>query len=109
MTIHFPLKMIAASLSLAILAGCSSMGGGSQEGESQYEGGCTTFLTGANASRIGDGSGVKATGLGKQTNRFGLEVDDNGIPVERTIYFGYDSDKINEGYSEYVAFTCRVS
>lgn len=99
MTINFPLKMIAASLSLAILAGCSSMGGGSQEGEFQYEGGSETSSTGANASGTGYGSGVKATGLGKHTNRFGLEVDDNGIPVERTIYFGYDSDKINEDYS----------
>jgi len=93
MKTHLPLKVAIASLSLAVLAGCSSMGGG-QDGSSQYGDGSNTSSTGA------DGGGVKATGLGEKTNRFGVKVDYDGIPLERTIYFAFDSDRIGEEYSD---------
>jgi peptidoglycan-associated lipoprotein len=99
MKIQLPLKIMATTLSLAVLAGCSSMGGG-QDGNSQYGDGSNTSSTGASATGLNDGSGVKATGLGEQTNRFGVKVDSDGIPLDRTIYFGYDSDRIGEEYSD---------
>lgn len=98
MKIQLPLKMMAATLSLAVLAGCSSMGGG-QDGNSQYENGSDTSSTGASGTGLNDGGGVKASGLGEQINRFGVKVDSDGIPLDRTIYFAFDSDRIGEEYS----------
>ena len=92
------LKLLIASISFSFIAGCSSVGGGSQSGD--YEGSSeATETTDTGATSKGTTRYGVSTGSGSR-NEFGYEVDELGIPVERTIYFSYDSDTIDTKYSD---------
>lgn len=94
--------MIVATLSISVLAGCSTTSGiddGSND-VSQNVNSNRTDSSGATARGLGSRNGLSSSELnagGK--NQFGIEVDQNGIPLERTIYFSFDSDRIEEKYA----------
>lgn len=94
------IKFTAISLSLAFLAGCSSMGG-----DSGFETGNDAISNNEKPTTVDtkkERKGTLATGIGERTNRFGVEIDENGVPQERIIYFPYDSEKIDKKYSDMI-------
>lgn len=71
-------KTLAAALSLAVIAGCSSSGG-TQDGDTSGMGSSTT---GASTQGMSSGQGASGQGMNDQ------------IPNVRTIYFDFDKDTI---------------
>jgi peptidoglycan-associated lipoprotein len=95
MALKNSLKMLALASSIALIAGCSSTGGGDYSGESHQDSEATT--RGATATGISSG-GFSSSELRERASSLGIEVDEQGIPLERTIYFAFDSDRIDGRY-----------
>lgn len=81
-------KGLALAVSLAFVAGCSSSGG-TQDGS--LDG--TSGTGGAAGQGVGSGQ-VSGTGI----NGSGAQVDGQGIPSVRTIYFDFDRDSIRSEF-----------
>ena len=99
------LKTIVASLSLAFIAGCSSSGGVTQ-GNGEFASNnpnASNQQGGATATGLGNGNSVSGTTITAD----GVELDANGIPVERTLYFAFDSDQIAPKYGKMLDYHAR--
>lgn len=89
------MKFAVVGATLSILAGCSGMGGSSTGSDMNTSG---QDASGPKSTALSSGSNVSSQSLAN--NPYGIEVDENGIPVERTIYFAFDSDRIDTKYSQ---------
>lgn len=89
------MKFAVVGATLSILAGCSGMGVSSTGSDMSTSGQDASSTT---STALSSGSNnVNAQALAN--NPYGIEVDENGIPVERTIYFAFDSDRIDTKYA----------
>ncbi|MDN3520889.1 peptidoglycan-associated lipoprotein Pal [Halomonas ramblicola] len=90
-------RTLAAALSLALVAGCSSTGGtqdGSMDGSRD----------GADGSGVSSGQ-VSGSGLGGTAGSD--QQADGRIPQQRTIYFEFDSDRIRSEFEPVLAANAR--
>ncbi|REC96240.1 peptidoglycan-associated lipoprotein Pal [Kushneria indalinina] len=76
-------KTLAAALSLAVVAGCSS-GGGTQDGDQQNAG----MNSGSSTQGMSSSSGATGQNAGQQAQ----------MPSENRVYFDFDSDSIRPQY-----------
>ncbi|MCW4151846.1 peptidoglycan-associated lipoprotein Pal [Halomonas sp. 18H] len=86
-------RSLAVAFSLALVAGCSSIGGtqdGSMSGSGTAGVAGTSGTSGVGTGQV-NGSG---TGNGSGLNGGSGQMADSRIPATRTIYFAFDSDTI---------------